>query len=139
MSSDLPALGNKYIQAARVAALASPGAGGKNGYRLGAIIVNTKTKTIEAAKFNCLKSHPKLCKHFKYPYLHAEAHAILSLGLFSCLNKIMYVVRVKRDGSYAMAKPCKSCQNLIKEVGIKDVYYSTSSTIEKLSLKRERL
>lgn len=122
---------NKYIQAAKAVALSSPGAGGKNGYRLGAVIVNRHT--IEAAKFNCLKSHPKLCKHFEYPYLHAEAHAILSLGLFSCLNKTMYVVRVKRDGSYAMAKPCKSCQKLIQEVGIKDVYYSTSNSIEKLS------
>lgn len=121
-------LHTKYFQAAYAVALAGSGAGGKNGYRLGAVIVNKKR--IEAARFNCLKSHPKLCKYFQYPYLHAEAHAILSLGLSNCENKSIYVARVLRDGSWALAKPCKDCQRLISDVGIKEVYYSTNKGFE---------
>lgn len=120
---------HKYIQAAYAVALAGKGAGGKTGYRLGAVIVNKKK--IEAAKFNCLKSHPKLCKYYPYPYLHAEAHAILSLGLDNCCNKTLYVVRVLRNGQLALAKPCNSCLTLIKDVGLKEIYYSTSEGFER--------
>ncbi len=119
----------KYLDAAYAVALAGKGAGGKTGYRLGAVIVNKKK--IEAAKFNCLKTNPKLCKYFPYPYLHAEAHAILSLGLDNCCNKSLYVVRILRDNSWALAKPCSSCAQLIKDVGIKEVFFSTSEGYER--------
>lgn len=123
---------NKFLNAAYAVALSGSGAGGKTGYRLGAIIVNKKR--IEAAKFNCLKTHPKLCKYFKYPFCHAEASAILSLGLDNCANKSLYVARVLRDGSWALAKPCKECKKLIEDVGLKEVYYSTSYGYERLRI-----
>jgi tRNA(Arg) A34 adenosine deaminase TadA len=118
----------RFLEAAYAVALAGPGAGGKTGYRLGAVIVNRKK--IEVAKFNCLKSHPKLCKYYEYPYLHAEASCILSLGLDNCADKSIYVVRVRKDGTTALAKPCSSCQRLIADVGIKKVYYSTLDGFE---------
>lgn len=113
----------KYIDAAYAVALAGSGAGGKTGYRLGAVIVHKKK--IEVAKFNCLKTNPRLCKYYDYPYLHAEANCILSLGLDNCEGKAIYVARALRDGSLALAKPCVSCHKLIVDVGIKTVYYST--------------
>lgn len=122
----------KFLEAAYAVALAGPGAGGKTGYRLGAVIVNKKR--IETAKFNCLKTNPKLCKYFSYPYLHAEAHAILSLGLDNCCHKTIYVVRILRDGTQALAKPCSSCFQLIKDVGIKEIYYSTTGGYEGILL-----
>ncbi len=119
----------KYLLAAYAVAISGIGAGGKTGYRLGSVIVNKKK--IEAAKFNCLKSHPKLCKYYPYPYLHAEAYAILSLGLDNCCNKTLYVVRVLRTGEWALAKPCNSCMSLIRDVGISEIYYSTSEGYER--------
>lgn len=38
----------------------------------------------------------------------------------------LLVVRVKRDGSLGMAKPCPSCILYLDYVGIKSVFYSTS-------------
>src|SRR5678816_4513466 len=116
---------NKFLQAAKATALSGSGAGGKAGYRLGAVIVNKKL--IEVAKVNSLKTNPRLCRHFIYPHFHAESSAIFSLGLDNCYGKDLYVVRVKRDGSTAMAKPCTQCQRLIKDVGIKEVYYTTNN------------
>lgn len=115
----------KYLEAAYAVAIAGGGVGGKTGknFRLGSVIVNKKK--IEVAKFNCLKTHPKLCKYYSYPYLHAEANCILSLGLDNCEDKIIYVARVLRDGSQALAKPCSSCYQLIKDVGIREIYYTT--------------
>lgn len=121
----------KFLSAAYAVALAGPGAGGKTGYRLGAVIVHKKR--IEVAKFNCLKSHPKLCKYYEYPYLHAEGNAILSLGLDNCFGKTIYVARALRDGSLALAKPCSSCLKLIKAVGLKSIYYSTNNGFEELT------
>ena len=123
---------NRYIQAAYSVALASPGAGGKNGrFRLGAILVDKKA--IIAANFNSLKTNPKLCAFYEYPHTHAEAGAILSAGLNNCRDKILYVVRIRRDNTLAMAKPCGECQKLIQHVGIKKVFYSTSNGVVELS------
>ena len=37
----------------------------------------------------------------------------------------LYVVRIRNDnGSFAMAKPCNSCQKVIQSKGVKRVYYS---------------
>lgn len=117
----------RFLDTAYAVALAGNGVGGKTGknFRLGSVIVN-RHRVIEAARYNVLKTHPKLLQHYQWPYLHAEAHAILSLGLDNCMGKTLYVVRVLRDNSWALAKPCNSCMSLIKEVGIKSIYYSVS-------------
>lgn len=113
----------KFFEAAYAVALSGPGCGGTVGFRLGAVIV--KKGKILTAKYNCLKTHPKLFYRYQFPFLHAESHAIMALGMDNCVNAIMYVVRITRNNELAMAKPCKECQKLIKDVGIKKVYYTT--------------
>ena len=54
------------------------------------------------------------------PSGHAEARAIRKADTGSTL----YVARVTRDGKWAMSKPCKTCQTLIRNKGIKKVYYT---------------
>ena len=42
-------------------------------------------------------------------------------------NKVkLYIYREFKDGTKALAKPCASCQRLIKELGIKKIYYTTN-------------
>lgn len=58
--------------------------------------------------------------------LHAEIMALLPLirakvDLRGCS---IYVYREHKNGTLAMARPCSSCQKIIKELGIKKVFYS---------------
>lgn len=123
----------RFLDAAYTAALASPGTrGNRSSFRLGAIIV--AKKRILAAKYNSLKTHPKLARFYQYAYLHAESCAILSLGLANCSGTNMYVVRIKRDNSRALAKPCDECMKLIRYVGIKKVIYSIEEGFAECSI-----
>lgn len=117
--------------AAYNAALSSEGVGGSNrNFRLGAAI-SYKGRVL-VARPNCFKTHSKLIKFYKWPFLHAEAYSILSLGMDNCRNKSLYVVRIKRDNSIAMAKPCLECQDLIDHVGISNVYFTDGINYESL-------
>jgi len=54
------------------------------------------------------------------PAAHAEARALRKADV-GCE---MYVARVLRDGTWALAKPCRHCQRLIRSKGVKRVYYT---------------
>lgn len=123
---------SKYVLAAYTVALAAPGVGGrtKSAFRLGSVIVDKNR--ILTARYNELKTHPKLQAFSNWPFLHAESSAILSLGMDNCAYLDLYVIRIRRDLSIAPSKPCDACLSLIKKVGIKRVYYSTDISIEEI-------
>jgi deoxycytidylate deaminase len=59
--------------------------------------------------------------------LHAETQCLLPLISrkdidFSRVS--LYIYREHKDGTLALSKPCPSCMALIKELGIKKVYYT---------------
>ena len=59
--------------------------------------------------------------------LHSEVSCLLPLISrrdisFSCVQ--LYIWRSHIDGTPAMARPCKSCMQLIKELGIRHIYYT---------------
>lgn len=85
---------------------------------------------------NCNKTHPAQKFYNKYrnqsdsllPKLHAE---------ISCLNQIkhlninfakvkLYIYRIRKDQPYGLSRPCPSCMAAIKDLGIRDVYYTTN-------------
>ena len=83
---------------------------------------------------NCNKTHPVQKKYNRYrkdlmlPKLHVE---------ISCLNQIkhlninfskvkLYIYRIRKDQPFGMARPCPSCMAAIKDLGIRDVYYTTN-------------
>lgn len=39
----------------------------------------------------------------------------------------VFVYRVKKDGGKGMARPCKACEAMLKNMGIKEIYYSTDT------------
>ena len=86
---------------------------------------------------NANKTHPMQKFYNRYrqqpdnllPKLHAE---------ISCLNQIkhlninftkvkLYIYRIRKDQPYGMARPCPSCMAAIKDLGIKNVYYTTDA------------
>lgn len=59
--------------------------------------------------------------------LHAEVDALLPLikNGTDLSHTTLYVYRQHKDGTLACARPCSSCQQLIKKMGIKRVFYTT--------------
>lgn len=85
---------------------------------------------------NCNKTHPMQKFYNRYreqsesmlPKLHAE---------ISCLNQIknldinfskvkLYIYRIRKDQPFGLARPCPSCMAAIKDLGIKEIYYTTN-------------
>ena len=84
---------------------------------------------------NSNKTHPVQKKYNRYrnwedfiPKLHAE---------ISCLNQIkhlninfskvkLYIYRIRNDQPFGLSRPCPSCMAAIKDLGIRDVYYTTN-------------
>ena len=85
---------------------------------------------------NCNKTHPIQKKYNRYrkpsdsmlPKLHAE---------ISCLNQIkhldinfskvkLYIYRIRKDQPFGMARPCPSCMAAIRDLSIRNIYYTTN-------------
>lgn len=113
------------FKAAYDAALTSYGVGGNGGsrFRLGAVITSSKGRVL-VARPNFYKTHTKLAGFYEWPFLHAEANSILAKGMDNCGGLNLYVIRIRKDNSIAMAKPCAGCQALINHVNINSVFYT---------------
>jgi deoxycytidylate deaminase len=61
--------------------------------------------------------------------LHAEIMALLPLirDKIDLRNASIYIHRQHKDGTLAMAKPCSSCQKMIRQLGIKKIFYTIES------------
>ena len=95
---------------------------------------------------NCNKTHPIQKKYNRYrkpsdsmlPKLHAE---------ISCLNQIkhldinfskvkLYIYRIRKDQPFGMARPCPSCMAAIRDLGIRNIYYTTNAGYAHEKLER---
>ena len=85
---------------------------------------------------NTNKTHPVQKFYHRYrkpsdatpPKLHAE---------ISCINQIkhldinfskvkLYIYRIRKDQPFGLSRPCPSCMAAIKDLGIRDIYYTTN-------------
>lgn len=114
----------RYLDSAKAVALSGPGVGGRSGtsFRIGAVLVSGKE--IVVSRHNSYKTHPKLLRFTEYPFLHAEAACILSVGIEGCKGMDIYVARVLKNGATATARPCKVCRKLIRLAEIRRVTYT---------------
>lgn len=63
---------------------------------------------------------------FNHGGLHAEESALGSLRLGDrARGAVLYSFRFTKLNALGMAKPCPNCAKLIREAGVKKVYYST--------------
>lgn len=112
---------------------------------IGAILVYNKQ--IVSIGYNTLKTHP-IQLHYnqfrstsdrvfdmnKHTHsLHAETMCMLaSRGLGIDYSKAsIFVYSEHKDGSKRLTKPCKGCTKLLKDFGVKSVYYSTENGFKK--------
>lgn len=120
----------KYFDKARQAAMVS------DYYKTHIGCVAVYQGTIIGFGCNCNKTHPTQKYYNKYrkqsdmmlPKLHAE---------ISCLNSIrhldinfskvkLYIYRIRKDQPFGLSRPCPSCMAAIKDLGIRDIYYTSN-------------
>lgn len=58
---------------------------------------------------------------------HAELGALNNTTAKYRKNSVVYVCRLTKDGEIAFAKPCQSCQTVMKKMKVKYVWYSVSA------------
>lgn len=102
-------------------------------YKIGAVIVY-KNQVISVG-WNTTKENP-IQKEYNIERgfnvesaknsLHAEIHAIIkSKDLYVDWKKAsIFVYREYKNGIRALAKPCPACEKAIRDLGIKNVYYT---------------
>ena len=98
---------------------------------------------------NTNKTHPAQKFYNRYrepsdtmlPKLHAE---------ISCINQIkhldinfskvkLYIYRIRKDQPFGLARPCPSCMAAIKDLGIRDVYYTTNDGYAYEKLEKNKI
>lgn len=108
------------LNIAKAMAMSTPGI---KRFKHGAVLFDKRGRIINA-KGNLRKTHPLLLKFTSFPYLHAESHAILGNGLDNCVDLKLLVVRCSPTGTLRNSSPCPTCRSIIRQVGIKHIYYS---------------
>jgi tRNA(Arg) A34 adenosine deaminase TadA len=99
---------NKYFRLAKEVAVKGPSI---RQNLLGAVGVRTDGAIVKSNNLSC---------RFPTKEAHAEARVCRKLGW----GGTVYVVRVLRDGTLTMAKPCRNCENRMRLSGVVKVYYS---------------
>ena len=80
-------------------------------YRLGAVGVRRDGTIVTA-------------KNIPNRYPEAQAHAEARLTKKLDRGSVVYVVRIDRKNKLATARPCKTCQRIMKGRGVTRCYYS---------------
>lgn len=77
--------------------------------------------------YNRFRYDDKNLNHYYHASLHAEIQALNKIKYLDIdFSKVeVYVYREFKSGGTAMARPCVSCMEFIKDLGIKNIYYTT--------------
>lgn len=120
----------KYFEKARQAALVSD----YKNIHVGCVAVYQWN--IIGIACNCNKTHPTQKYYNRYriknknmlPKLHAEINCINSIRHLDInFSKVkLYIYRIRKDQPFGLSRPCPSCMAAIKDLGIKDIYYTTN-------------
>jgi deoxycytidylate deaminase len=116
--------------------------GSHHRHKVGAVVV-MKHRIISSG-CNNMKTHPLQKQYNKYRFdedsvhtCHAELVALLPLindGV-DLSDASIFVHRSHKNGTLACARPCKSCMELIKDCGIRRIFYTTEDGYAREDLK----
>lgn len=115
---------NKWFDLARLESL-------KTNFRsrVGAVLVR-KGRAVAVGRNKPHKTHPILRKYDPYKTLHAEIDACIGTNRDLIIGSDIYVYRELKDGTLAMARPCEMCRQVLEDLGIKRVFYTTEKGYE---------
>ena len=117
-----------YFRAAKAVSLLSD----HQTYKIGCVVVD-RHRIISSGCNSKTKCHPLQAKLDTEKYgvscpgrVHAEIAALLPLirDKVDLSAASIFIFRKHKDGTLAMAKPCSNCQKVIKQLGIRKVFYT---------------
>ena len=75
------------------------------------------------------------------PKLHAEINCLTSIRHMGInFSKVkLYIYRIRKDSRFGMCRPCPSCMAAIRDLGIKNIYYTTNDGYVHEKLKNYNL
>lgn len=96
-----------------------------------AVVVINKT-LVSVGWNNINKTHPDMFRHSVHKKKHAEVMALnLAKHRYQDLSEAKLIVYGQtKAGNQICSKPCKYCQKIIKEYGVKEVIYSSHNSFE---------
>ena len=112
-------------------------------HKIGAVVVS-KHRIISSGFNSNIKTHPLQKKYNQYRFAedsahkcHAELSALLPLikDDVDLADASIFTYRKHKNGDLACSRPCKSCMELIKDVGIKKIFYTTEDGYAREDLK----
>ena len=93
-------------------------------YHLAAIL--RRGKSVIKVGENTFKTHPRFKRIYPDGTHGSHMHAEMNVLRFAKPGDTLEVLRFKKSGGRAMAKPCEQCMKHIRESGIKKVRYTNS-------------
>jgi deoxycytidylate deaminase len=99
-------------------------------HRIGSVLV--KGNKVLSFGFNELKTHPRSTHPWKS--IHSEFATILGLDRTEIEGSTIYVVRVRKDGTLGMAKPCEFCYKMLTNLNLYSIIYSTDKEFIEVTL-----
>ena len=96
---------------------------------IGSACNNNKTHPMQK-RYNQFRGIYSDCAKFA-PTLHAEINCIKQIhNLNIKFSKVkLYIYRTCKDRESGMVRPCATCMEAIKDLGIRDIYYTTDDGI----------
>ena len=100
-------------------------------FQLGAVLAKG-SYVINVGINNMNKTHPGTRKFTRRPLgTHAEFSACRGVESHDIVGSTIYVCRVLKDRSIALAAPCECCTQFLRMFGVRGVYFSTNNnTVE---------
>ena len=89
-------------------------------YRVGAALY--KGSRLISTGWNSTKTHSR--SNGRRKGYHAEFSALIGSSKVDTAGATIYVTRVYKDGSFAIARPCKHCRKMLESAGVKTVWYT---------------
>ena len=118
---------NRYFRTAKAVSLKST-----DRVKIGAVLVS-KHQIVSVGFNKMTKTHPKMSKLSEHKRIHAELDALIGVDASATKGSTVYIYRETRRGGVALSKPCPHCQVLLKEAGVKTVYYSDPAIFGNIS------
>jgi len=112
-------------------------------HRLAAAVVHNNKQLSNS----CCNINRNLCRRKHIPSIHAEANALLNFysnkiyfskyrgwcfydNEYRCKKINIMVIRITRECKLANARPCKNCCQMMKDLGVNKVHYSSGNENE---------
>lgn len=86
--------------------------------------------------YNCYRSAKISNDKWLVPRMHAEINCINSIRNMDIdFRRVkLYIYRIRNDQPFGLARPCPSCMDAIKDLGIENIYYTTNDGYAKEQL-----